>query len=100
MRKVGIEIERKITTTVRDIAVKEDFQYINHYKSNSYAEISTVFFNDKDEPIQHNYYEITGELYELLMSDSDMFPPGKIKGEFRDEDLWCIVDKIRDDERR
>jgi hypothetical protein len=39
---------------------------------------------------------IRSEMYDLLMSESPAFAPGKPANNYRDNDLWYVIDLVRD----
>lgn len=48
-----------------------------------------------DTFVESNMFFIGGDKYALLMSESPEFAPGKPVNEYREIDLWHIIDLIR-----
>jgi hypothetical protein len=97
MRQVNFEISIPETqiVTVTKIATTEDFSEINESKLNKKISVTILFMNEANEVLQTEIIEIIDEKYELLMSESPDFAIGKPFNEYREEDLWHIVDLIR-----
>ena len=90
--KVIIKYEQQSTEIV---ATKEELIYIGENKELGIVEC-TIHYKDVDgNVIGNEFVEITGEKYGLLMSASPSFAPSKPENEYREEDLWYIIDLIR-----
>ncbi|MEF2243968.1 hypothetical protein V1L65_03380 [Paenibacillus sp. IITD108] len=51
--------------------------------------------DEQDEVIRSEQVAISGTMYELLMSENPSFAPNKPQNEYREVDIWYIVDLIR-----
>jgi hypothetical protein len=89
------------TVTVSEIiennipVVSEEFITINENKQ---SEIIQVFISVKSADgtvVKEEGYQIFGDEYKSLMSESPSFAPGKPANEYREVDLWHIIDSIR-----
>lgn len=72
-----------IKTNNRDSGIYE--VTINYYDSQGF--IASVFIT------------IFGEYYDLLMSQSPEFAPGKPENECRDEDIFYVLDKMESEQQ-
>lgn len=98
IREVGTEVYMMKMVKVKEIGVKEEIVSINHLPSENTIRLTTYLYNSSNEVIRDDAISINGPNYDLLMSDSEDFQPGKTNGMYRDSDLWYIIDKIRHDE--
>jgi len=99
MREVNKTIEVNSIVKVNKTIKYED---ITMYSVNTQNKVITAILSSKDEQqteINSENFEITGDNYNLLMSDSPSFAPGKPSDDFRREDLFYIIDKIRDEQQ-
>ncbi|MEM5592712.1 hypothetical protein AAHH67_15085 [Niallia circulans] len=96
MRSINKEIKLTKQIIVTDIAINEDFRTILKDKYNKVVTVEVVTQNKDGVVVTENeYYDITGDNYDLLMSESPDFAPNKPVNDFREEDLWFIIDRIR-----
>lgn len=56
--------------------------------------------NKNGDVVKTESYEIIGEHYDLLMSESPGFADGKPANEYRESDLWYIIDMLRESQVR
>lgn len=76
-------------------AVNEEFHYINEFKTDKYIDVCTVYLDSEGNAVKYSYYKVDGENYDYLMSQSPDFANGKPENEYREEDLWYIIDLIK-----
>lgn len=80
----------------RPTQISASREEISHYivTSNSVS-VHVKYYDDNNNELSNENYDIVGERYEMLMSESPPFAPGKPANEFRREDLWYFVDLQR-----
>lgn len=54
-------------------------------------EVTTGFYDETEALIGGASYFLSGDKYQLLMSASPTFAPGKPQGEYREIDLWHVL---------
>ena len=74
----------------------EEITVINEYKELGTISIVVSYKTSDGITISKDDYQISGEDYDLLMSQSPDFAPGKPENEYREVDLWFIIDLIRE----
>ncbi|MER2057309.1 MAG: hypothetical protein ABTA16_00715 [Niallia sp.] len=95
MRIVSIEAEYMKPQLVKGFITKEDVLTENKDSILKFIEVSIGQFDADQYKVAEDKYTIDGEKYELLMSESPDFAPGKPKDDYRKEDLYYIIDLIR-----
>jgi len=76
-------------------ATSEEFSTILENKSNQYIAV-TVNQKDLNNRVLLSYkYTIDGDKYAQIMSANPPFAPEKPANEYRESDLWHMVDLIR-----
>ncbi|MFB9324287.1 hypothetical protein, partial [Cryptosporangium minutisporangium] len=91
-----MRVSNKEITVVRSVTSKipaatEHLTSINNYKE-ARTLVATVKYHDRDDlEIGQRTWYITGENYDLLMSESPDFAPGKPENEYREVDIWYII---------
>lgn len=78
------------------VATKEEIIRINEDKIVKEIIVS-VNFKDNNELISNETIKIDNEMYDLLMSESPDFAQGKPLNEYRESDLFYVIDLIRAD---
>lgn len=95
MRSINRSIPKTETVEVVKVATSEVLAYIVEQKPMSRIEV-VIHFNDANGLLlESEMIEIAENNYELLMSESPSFAPGKPQNEYREEDLWHVIDQIR-----
>lgn len=92
MREVNMEITISKPTAVN--FTKEDILLRIIDPVNKRVTVTTQYYNEEESSDQYTVV-IDGENYELLMSESPEFALGKPANDFRIEDLWYMIDKVR-----
>lgn len=97
MREVNREVGviKVVSITENETVIKEVINSINEQKPNRFVAVDVALLGEQDKIIKHEHYEIEGEKYNLLMSESPSFAQGKPANEYRESDLWYIIDLIR-----
>ncbi len=94
MRETNKVIAQTTMNTV-DVSINNE-RFLTIYENKEYEIINvTVGYYHDDDLISKEMLEISGGYYEMLMSPFPAFAPGKAKNEYREEDLWYIVELIR-----
>lgn len=63
-------------------------------KDNKYVSVVVNYLDENNIVIGEKRFDITGDHYDLLMSESPDFAPGKPLNEYREVDLFYIIDLI------
>ncbi len=95
MREILIEVSVSEQIENKYTATSEELVTINENKI--YRNIS-VEVHQKDmngRILQNLTYFIQGENYDLIMSANPDFAPNKLENEYREIDIWHIIDSIR-----
>lgn len=97
MRDINKTFDLKKTVDVETVetAVKEILSVIYENKAREYVDVEVQYITESGQVISQENYAITDQKYELLMSESPGFAPGKPYGEYREVDLWYIIDQMR-----
>ncbi|WP_445506785.1 hypothetical protein [Niallia sp. 03190] len=95
MRTVNLNIDITRVMSETKSVVEEDILIKNDSKSQKYLYVQTVYRDANRTPIKYNDISITGSYYDLLMSQTPDFAPNKPLNEYREVDLWYIIDLIR-----
>lgn len=83
--------------TVKVPAETEHLISISEYKE-SHTVVAVVQYRDSSgADIGQRKWYITGDHYTLLTSESPDFAPGKPANEYREIDLWYIIDKLEEE---
>lgn len=94
MRTVNYSIEKLVSRTESIPVNKEEILRITEDKQNRtiFCEIG---LSNESGVVDKLPVIIEGDHYTLLMSDNSDFAPNKPENEYREIDLWHIVDLIR-----
>ena len=95
MRTSNKEFQKADTVITTKQAVSEEITAIKELKPSKYVEVTTDFKDSTGAVIHTDTTIIRDEKYDLLMSESPPFAPGKPALEYREVDLWHIIDMIR-----
>jgi hypothetical protein len=85
-------------TPTQETATQEVFSKINEDKDLKSVWVEVSYCKDDETALSRDTYNIYGENYDLLMSQSPSFAPNKPLNEYREVDLWYIIDKIRNEQ--
>ncbi|WP_182101816.1 hypothetical protein [Niallia taxi] len=94
MRTTNKEFFVTVTNQLTKIATTQDFSYINHDKEAKTIDFQVVSYANDGEVLDRSSYQLSNENYDLIMSTSPEFSEGKPEGDFREEDLFYMFDKI------
>lgn len=94
MRSINKEYAAIVTQTVTKVATKQDFSYINKNKELRLINFEVISLSDDGEILERKAYQLNDADYDLIMSDSPDFAPGKPVNDFREADLFYMIDKL------
>jgi hypothetical protein len=94
MREINKSITYEKKQIINDIAVKEDVVSITEDKINKRIDVCTALKNADEEVVGEKAYTIAGDKYDLLISANPSFAPNKPENEYREIDLWYVIDLI------
>lgn len=88
---------------IREIVVianqtHEDIVSTSHDKISKKLSLTVHLYREDQSFINGESYVIEGGDYAFLMSDDPAFAEGKMADDYREVDLWCMVDKLRERE--
>lgn len=97
-RDVGISVQTQKMVVVDEIAVKEELVYSNHSFLEKNIRIGTALYDSKNKKIKEENFFIVGDNYITLMGiDTSLFRIDKQENSFNENDIWVVIDKIRND---
>jgi hypothetical protein len=85
-------------TPTQETATQEVFSKINEDKDLKSVWVEVSYCKDDETALSRDTYNITDDNYDLLMSQSPEFAPDKPANEYREVDLWYIIDLIRSEQ--
>ncbi|PFB95158.1 hypothetical protein CN296_20925 [Bacillus cereus] len=97
MRSCTKVIKKYEQVLIQKFAVNEEFTMIAENKNMKKIEVSIEYKDVNDIVIGNETHMIMDGKYDLLMSDSSQFAPDKRLNEYRESDLWYIIDQIREE---
>lgn len=74
----------------------EDIVSTSYDKISQRLQLTVHLYRVDESLINPESYVIEGEDYIFLMSTNECFEPGKEENQYREIDLWCMVDRIRE----
>jgi len=95
MRDSNKTIHRIITTEISEKAATEEIKTTLEDKQNKSIQVVIVYRDTTGKQIGDEMIMLEGEEYGLLMSANPDFAPEKPKNEYREADLWYVLDTIR-----
>lgn len=87
-----------VQTALKKQAVNKDLLSYTVYKKNKYVEADVGYFDVNNQQIGSIRFLVNNDRYELLMSESPEFAPGKPAGDFRKDDLFYIIDLMENEQ--
>ncbi|MFD2702800.1 hypothetical protein ACFSVM_20375 [Paenibacillus shunpengii] len=75
----------------------EALEEIYESKPQSRIDVRIAYYDGTGGVLQSFNVTISGEHYHLLMSESPEFAPGKPANEYREIDLWKIIDQLSEE---
>lgn len=97
MRKTSIPYEGYKNIKIKDTITNETFMNINENKYEKQILVTISQNNDRNEVLNTICYCIKDDYYTLLMSEHPNFAPNKPRNEYREDDIWYIIDLIRNE---
>ena len=88
---------------IREIVViahqtHEEIVSTSHDKITKKLELTVHLYREDGSFINGESYVIQGDDYTFLLSADPAFTEGKMENDYREVDLWCMVDKLRERE--
>lgn len=97
MRTTNRTFVQPITRKEELVATSEEIFTINEHKGARTIEVSVAFKAADGSVLGYEHHHISGAHYDSLMSEAPVYAPGKPKNEYREIDLWYVIDLIRVD---
>lgn len=94
MREVSLQLTKTVTEYVMVTAVSEEIISIQEDKIGRNIEVVTEFKSAHGESLKRQAHTISGNYYDLIMSANPDFAPGKPENEYREIDLWHVIDLL------
>ena len=94
MRTAQRTVEVSKTIPVKVTIVKEDIKSISENKAMKQIDVVVAAYDENNNLIQENLVIIVADKYDLLMSANPNFAPNKPENEYRENDLWYIIDLL------
>lgn len=92
MRVIDEEVSVQQLATVVKAAVSEEIQSIYEHKVDKFVNVTTILRDAEGAPVRTRVHEIVGSFYDMLMSGLPDYAPGKPAHEYRESDLWHVID--------
>ena len=99
MRAVSIEAEYMKPQLIEGLITNEEVLTEIKNRTLKYIEVEIAQYDSDLYEVAKQRYTIDGDKYELLMSESPDFAPGKPKNDYREDDLFYIIDLIREERK-
>lgn len=93
-RSVDKTITLTVETTEIKTVVSQSIVSIHENKNSQTINVIVESYSEDGALLDSAFMKIAGDNYELIMSASPSFAPGKPENEYREIDLWHIIDKI------
>lgn len=94
MRASNKEVTHSVYTSVTKKASTEELIVISEYKQEKRIKVTVGYFEEDGRLMDQVEVVIYDEYYEMLMSDSPNFASGKPLNEYRESDLWYVIDLL------
>lgn len=98
LRNINKVFKQCVLQEVDKMASIEEITLINENKSLEEIEVMVKYKDISGNVIGNDRYYIKEDNYTLIMSQSPNFAPNKPINEYREIDLWYIIDLIRNTE--
>ncbi len=96
--RLSTEVIRKIIPAEQSITITtERMLFISEDKTAMQIVATYGLYDSKDTLIEQRSCVIQGDHYSLIMSKSPSFAPGKPENEYRETDLWHVIDMVKKD---
>lgn len=92
MRLTTKKFTRLVSTAVQ--ASTEEIETLEENKTEQSIRVGLVYKDREGEIIYRQAYIISEGFYTLIMSESPDFAPGKPANEYREVDIWHIIDML------
>jgi len=91
-RSIEKTIQTTTETVVNSTAVTEEITNIIRNLSMKVVNVQVTYYDSSGNALSYENYNISGDNYTLLMSESPSWASGKPSGEYRQDDLWFLMD--------
>jgi hypothetical protein len=98
MEEINIEYVVSTVTQEVKIATKTEITTWCVYTLAKMVNVDLAYMTSDNEILDTKSFQITGEKFDLLMSESPEFAIGKPKDDFRRADLRYVIDLIREEQ--
>lgn len=95
MREVSKTVNVSKTVQEAIVVTREEIISILDDKTNKHIHVKINLVDASSNTVLIEEYGIDGDKHSLLMSANPSFAPNKPENEYREEDLWYIIDLIR-----
>lgn len=95
MRTVSIDVPVTVVSEVIKKGVKQEVLTKVEDSRARRIEVLIGIKTSEGELIREDSYKIEGDKYDLLMSESPEFAPGKPLDEYRESDLFYVIDLMQ-----
>ncbi|ASS66542.1 hypothetical protein [Paenibacillus sp. RUD330] len=101
MSRPSLKVYNKQTVTHIPTRVHhETFTIIYENKDTQTVDVTVGFFDENEVNVGGKRYVITGNYYALLMAANPPYSPNKQKNEYREADLFYIIDLMDSEEEQ
>jgi hypothetical protein len=94
MRACSRVFEKQQLMPIRIEATNEEMSYIAENKAARLITVTVVFKDSNGNIVAQEQHEITNDFYDLLMSEYPEYAPNKPANEYREADLWHVIDLL------
>lgn len=95
MRVINESISLQQILVVERTAVSEEIVSIYEHQIDRFVNVTTTLRDAEGAIIQSRVHEIKGPFYDMLMAASSQDGPGKPENEYREFDLWRVIELIK-----
>lgn len=98
MKSCNIEFDFYEQVKVTKMAINKQLSQITEDKINRNIIVNIHYLDSENNLISGERIVIEGKNYDLIMSVNPDFAPGKRENEYREDDLWYVIDKIKSEQ--
>lgn len=81
-----------INVTMDVSSTEKEIVFYSEDKVERCVFVRVSYYDENGKSLSTERYNITEENYDLLVSESPEFAPGKPANEYRENDLWYVID--------
>lgn len=94
IRNVGKKVRITETVEVEKTVTQEKITAIFTRPDSKEIEVTLGLLDEGGAEIAKKFISIASQDYDLLFSDDPFFETGKSSGNYRESDLWKVIDKV------